>query len=107
MPNLSTAMLAVDVATFAFYALLIGLVLYLLYRLYKLLKTLGLGFFEGTKAVLSGAYDLVTQPGVTTDEMFTPHNADGSVAPVDVKPKSADPIDWLFVPQSVREDTNA
>lgn len=98
---------AVDTATIAFYALLIVAAVYLLYKLYKLIKSLGIGVFAGAKMVAGNLVTLFNpfsdDPQIPTIEWFTPHESDGSVAPIDVKPAGVDPIDWVFMDHSLSE----
>jgi hypothetical protein len=67
--------------------------LYLIYLIYKLVrKGLGIG---------SEAYDAFIAPGGQIEDqivnMFTSHNDEGQVEAKDVKPKSVDAVDWIFM----------
>ena len=84
--------------------------IFALYKLYLWLADLGVGglkwSWESFKHIFRAATTDKSPEEVIVD-MFTPHQPDGSIAPKDVRPKSKDPIEWILVPDSVKDDTLA
>jgi hypothetical protein len=54
---------------------------------------------------LKRLYDDFTGPNVDIEanitNMFTPHDENGNVKPIDIAPKGVDPVDWIFMDHSL------